>query len=516
MDVTHHDSKYPYGNRADPLVGAPTDPPDSYGRAGEIDCGAAIEVRLGFDAQDIAEAQVTGAGPNEAMAAAAALSIMIKGISWRRAASISSQELAGAIRGEHESKTRSAAIAKIEWQLPGADQRRRSRELVAAGFAIEALHRALEDALKNNSFPRAGNIDDRTVLVAMSGGVDSSVACLLEKQRGHNVIGLTMRLWSDPVCEEDTGSSCCSPLSIRDARAVCHLLGLPHLTIDLASDFESKVVAPFVAAHLAGMTPNPCTTCNGVFRFPALRSLAEHLGAGRIATGHYARVTPAPAGPRLIRGADRGKDQSYMLWALEPGLLGRLDFPVGEMTKSQTRALARRASLPTHARPESQDICFIPDGDHRRFLRTRAAASPGPGLIVDSNGRTIGRHTGFTDYTVGQRRGLGGGASEPLFVLGTRPDDNVVIAGTHDQLATKHLVINDVNYFSSAKTLKDTSGLSLQVRYRSAAVAAHVTGKHENYLEIEALEPLFGVAPGQSAVLYKEDEVMAAGVIVRP
>jgi len=483
------------------------------GRAGETGCGAAIEVALRFAGQDFIEAWVSGAGPDEALEAAQTLEKLLKGSNWQQAASISPEHLAAEIQNL-ESSGNSGLEQETGWRLPGAGTRHRARQLVAAGFAVEALHRAFEDALRRDTFPVADQTDENTVLVAMSGGVDSSVACLMEKERGRQVIGLTMRLWSDPACQEDTGSSCCSPLSIRDARAVCHQLGIPHLTVDLAGEFEEMVVEPFVQAYLSGQTPNPCTACNGNFRFPELVALADRLGAARVASGHYACITCTPAGARIARGADAGKDQSYMLWAISPPALERLEFPLGEINKDETRTRARQAALPTHARPESQDICFIPDGDHRRFLRSRSVALPGPGRIVGADGVTIGRHTGFTDYTVGQRRGLGGGATEPLFVIATRTAENEIVAGTHEELAVSSVVIRNVNMFVPADELVAAEGLSLQARYRSEPVAARVQKIAEGQLTIKTQSPLFGVAPGQSAVLYCADEVLAAGIIV--
>ena len=360
----------------------------------------------------------------------------------------------------------------------------------------------------------------------MSGGVDSSTACLLLHEAGSRVIGVTMRLWSDPDCETmASGDSlpaagCCSPDAIRDAREVCHSLGLPHLTVDYRDDFADTVVDDFVSEYLAGRTPNPCTRCNGYFRFPELERLADHLGAAKIATGHYACMEEVHRAARegteedvafLARGRDRAKDQSYMLWSIPPGILPRLEFPLGGLTKQETRALARRAGLSVHARPESQDVCFIPDDDYRRFLRARGRELPGEGDIVDTRGKLLGKHRGYIDYTVGQRRHLGVSAPEPLYVLATEPGVNLVVAGSHDELALTRLRIGQINTFIPAGEIPG-EGLSVQIRYNSGPVPVRVReGAGEWLLELET--PVYGVAPGQSAVIYDGELLIAGGVI---
>lgn len=481
-----------------------------FGRAGETGCGAAVAVLLRFSGSTIAEVDAAGRGSDEAEAAARMLAGAVEGGDWRQAAALPAVELAALMEKDYEAAPVPAPAA---WELPGAAERRRSRSLVAAGFAIEALHRAFEDALRQGAFPTAGQVGENTVLVAMSGGVDSSVACLLEKERGKDVIGVTMRLWSDPQCTEDDGSGCCSPKAVRDARAVCHQLGVPHLTVDMAASFEAAVVGPFVSAYLMGLTPNPCTACNGGFRFPALVALADLTGAGRIATGHYARISGDSAGRHIARPLDREKDQSYMLWGIPPALLPRLEFPLAGLTKEMTRSAAREAGLPTHARPESQDICFIPDGDHRRFLRTQTRRLPGPGPIVNSAGRRLGVHSGYIDYTIGQRRGLGGGADEPLFVTAIRPADNIIVAGPRAELDTRHINMGDINLFIPVEDLLSSTALEVQVRYRSAGVPVRVTRLAGAHAELVAGEALAGVAPGQSAVIYRGEEIVAGGVI---
>ncbi|MHB1389804.1 MAG: tRNA 2-thiouridine(34) synthase MnmA [Thermoleophilia bacterium] len=461
------------------------------GAAGDPACGALISIGIRFTGPVIAAAGFQATGSSAAIAAGSLLTEMITGVDWRLAATVSP--------------------AQLETVLNPDDEPGRTRSLaVAAAFAVEALHAALEDSISRDNFPIAGRSDDRTVLVAMSGGVDSSVACLLQQQSGQNVIGVTMRLWTDPDCDETPGASCCSPQAILDARAVCHSLGLPHLTVDYAAAFERLVVDEFVDEYLAGRTPNPCAGCNGGFRFPELMTLADRLGADRVSTGHYSRVVPVDDGFGLARGADAAKDQSYMLWGISSALLPRLDFPLGELTKSAVRRLAREALLPTHARPESQEVCFIPDDDYRRFLRSRSPRPFPPGEIVDLEGDSRGRHTGYADYTIGQRHGLRVSAPEPLYVVATDPERNLVVVGGREDLAVRLLRLERMNEFADASAVDD---LTVQVRYNSPPMAARVTVREPFSWTVELEEPVYGIAPGQSAVLFAGDVVVAGGVI---
>ena len=482
--------------------------PDAHGagEAGDTGCGALIRIFIRFSGAEVSRASFEATGSSAAIAAASRLCERVTGSSWRAAASLAPAALVAGLEesGLNNSRTITAA----------------------AGFAVEALSRALEDSLRRGSFPDAGKTqtavppprDALPVLVAMSGGVDSAVACLLEQRAGREVAGVTMRLWSDPECEAGE-NACCSPQAILDARAVCHRLGVPHLTVDFREDFKSIVVDDFVAGYRAGRTPNPCTHCNASFRFPLLLELARRLGAARVATGHYARMAgggSVSGGARLARGLDREKDQSYMLWGISQELLGKIEFPLAEMSKEETRRLARGAGLPVHDRPESQEVCFIPDNDYRRFLRSRLrgrpGALPGAGDIVDISGNRLGPHRGYIDYTVGQRRGLGLSAPEPLYVLATDPENNRVVVGRHEELAVRRLRIVAVNAFMEPEQI--TAPMA-QVRYNSEPVPCRLiaAGAREDGWEIELGRPVFGVAPGQSAVIYQGDQVAAGGVI---
>ncbi len=481
---------------------------DGAGEAGDSGCGAVIRLFLGFEGDIIVKTTFLASGSSAAIAAGSLLTELISGKSWRQAAALPAASLETALQGD-------------EPRAPGTSSRENTGRAAAiknaAFFAIEALHAALEDAIARGNFPARPQADSNAVLVAMSGGVDSSVACMIEKQDGRDVVGVTLRLWSDPVCSGENAVNCCSPESIRDARSICHRLGIPHLTVDCTADFRAVVVDDFVAEYLKGRTPNPCARCNGSFRFPKLVDLAAMIGAGSVASGHYARVVPRNGRRFIARGADRSKDQSYVLWGIPQALLGRIRFPLGDLSKEETRRLAKEAGLHVHDRPESQEICFIPDNDYRRFLRSRTREHPGEGDILDGAGTRLGVHSGYTDYTVGQRHGLGVGAPEPLFVLGTVPEKNQVIVGSHEELSIRQLTIGQVNLFTDADDGALAGGkLEVQLRYNSGPVpgrlemAGDITG---GGMKIFLDEQVYGVAPGQSAVIYSGEAIVAAGVI---
>lgn len=466
------------------------------GSAGEAGCGAMVKAAVRFSGEDVTAA-FSAEGASTVLAAAEALAARLAaGISWREAAAISAAELEPEVArnsgrgGQQECSTERAAF-----------------------FAVDALHQALEDSFRRGTFPTATRQRVDSVLVAMSGGVDSATACLLAKQAGSEVVGVTMRLWSDPDCDAGD-TSCCSPSAVADARGVCHQLGVPHLTLDCSAAFKGSVVDYFVDEYRRGRTPNPCTHCNGHFRFPYLVDLADTLGAARVATGHYARILSCPnAGEPsvcLARGKDRLKDQSYVLWAVEQQLLERVVFPLASMKKTQTRALAAEAGLIVKQRPESQEVCFIPDDDYRRFLRSRIDDLPGEGEVVDHSGKVLGRHESIIDFTVGQRRGLGVSAGEPLYVLSTDPAANRVIVGHRDELAVHRLQLGEVNSFVPRQEICQCLA---QVRYGSPPVQATVEWAAGEAV-VDLAEPVYGVAPGQSAVLYQDDIVIAGGVIL--
>jgi tRNA-uridine 2-sulfurtransferase len=363
-------------------------------------------------------------------------------------------------------------------------------------LVVDALANALGPAFR--ATPAPGR-----VAVAMSGGVDSAVALL---RAGPGAIGVTLRLWLDPQ-GPDAERACCSPEAVLAARATCHGLGLPHVTLDLREEFRRAVVGPFIRGYAAGETPNPCIRCNGSFRFAELLDFAARAGAERLATGHYARIVRHRGRLLLARGTDPAKDQSYMLGRLDPRLLERIWFPLGEQTKEETRAEAARAGLPAAGRSESQEACFLAGGDYRDFLaRHGLEAADGP--VVDEQGKELGRHDGFWRFTPGQRRGLGVAAGEPLYALRGDPATNTVVAGPRDALATTEVEARGRLYVPARR-------VEAKLRYRSPALAAEVTPIDHGF-RLLFDEPAYGVAPGQAAVLYEDEAVVGAGTIGPP
>ena len=343
--------------------------------------------------------------------------------------------------------------------------------------------------------------DPERVAVAMSGGVDSAVALLAA---GPKAIGVTLRLWIDPD-GPDSEAACCSPDSVRLARATCHRLGLPHVTLDLRDQFCRQVVEPFVRAYAAGLTPNPCVRCNGSFRFGGLLVFARRAGAARLATGHYARLAERRGKLLIARARDREKDQSYMLAALDPALLGRLWFPLAELEKSETRERAAIAGLEVATRPESQEACFLAGADYRDFLERRGLVSS-RGEVVDEGGRRLGRHNGYWRFTPGQRRGLGIASSDgPLYVLRTQARKNLVVAGPEQALARRSVSARGKLYLPLERA-------EAKLRYRSPALPAEVEETATGF-RLRLLEPAFAVAPGQAAVLYDDEVVTGFGLV---
>jgi tRNA-uridine 2-sulfurtransferase len=361
-------------------------------------------------------------------------------------------------------------------------------------LAVDALANALGPVFRAPA--RAGR-----VAVAMSGGVDSAVALL---RAGPEAIGVTLRLWLDPQ-GPNTERACCSPAAVLAARATCHRLGLPHVTLDLREEFRRAVVEPFVRGYARGLTPNPCIGCNGSFRFAELLAFAERAGAERLSTGHYARIVERRGQLLLARAADERKDQSYMLARLDPRFLERLWFPLGEQGKEETRAEAARAGLEVASRGESQEACFLAGGDYRDFLERHGLAAE-DGSILDEEGNELGRHAGFWRFTPGQRKGLGLSAREPLYALRSDGATNTVVVGPRAALATRVAHVRGRLYAPVERA-------EAKLRYRSPAVPA-VVGATEGGFTLELETPAYGLAPGQAAVLYDEGAVVGAGTIL--
>jgi tRNA-specific 2-thiouridylase len=358
---------------------------------------------------------------------------------------------------------------------------------------VDALANALAPAVR-------AAFDERRVAVAMSGGVDSAVTLL---RSGDNAVGVTLRLWLDPN-GPDADRACCSPSAVIAARATCHALGLPHVTLDLREAFRRAVVTPFVRGYARGETPNPCIRCNGSFRFAELLSFATRVGAARLATGHYARIVERDGRLLLARGVDESKDQSYMLARLDPRHLDRIRFPLGGQTKTETRAEAAAAGLAAANRADSQEACFLAGDDYRSFL-SRHGLPAESGALVDESGATVGKHAGFWRFTPGQRRGLGVSAAEPLYAVDTDPRTNTVVVGPRGSLARTRVSARGRLYAPVAR-------VTAKLRYRSPAVGARVEETARGFrLHLE--EPAYGVARGQAAVLYDGDVVVGSGLV---
>jgi tRNA-uridine 2-sulfurtransferase len=343
--------------------------------------------------------------------------------------------------------------------------------------------------------------DPERIAVAMSGGVDSAVAL---HRAGPNAVGVTLRLWIDPE-GPDVERACCSPEAVIAARTACHRLGIPHVTIDARREFLRAIVEPFVRGYRKGETPNPCIRCNGFFRFGRLLQFARRAGAARLATGHYARIVEHQAGLLLARGADVEKDQSYMLARLDPRVLDRIWFPLGEQTKDETRAEAERAGLAAARRSESQEACFLGGDDYRSFLARRGLPTE-EGVVEDEAGRVLGSHGGYWRFTPGQRKGLGVSAAAPVYALRTDPGRNAVVVGPRESLARRRLRAEGRLFAAAGR-------VDVKLRYRSPAVSGRAEARARGF---EALldEAAYGVAPGQAAVLYDGDVVVGAGRVV--
>jgi tRNA-uridine 2-sulfurtransferase len=360
-------------------------------------------------------------------------------------------------------------------------------------LAVDALANAIGPVLRAPRSPGR-------VAVAMSGGVDSAVALLKSLP---NAIGVTLRLWLDPH-GPDAERACCSPEAVLAARATCHGLGVPHVTLDLRDAFRRAVVDPFVRGYERGETPNPCIHCNGGFRFAHLLAFAQRVGAETLVTGHYARIVEYEGRRLLARAADAQKDQSYMLARIDPRHLDRISFPLGEQTKAETRAEAERAGLAAARRRESQEACFLAGDDYRAFLE-RQGLEARSGAIVDEDGIELGRHAGYWRFTPGQRKGLGVSAAEPLYILRSEAKTNTVVVGGRNALGRTSLSALGSLYVP-------VEHVAAKLRYRSDAVAARVQAIDGGF-RLDLDQPAYGIAPGQAAVLYLGDAVVGAGLI---
>ena len=354
------------------------------------------------------------------------------------------------------------------------------------------------------------------VIVAMSGGVDSSLACALLHEQGYGVIGVTMRLW-EYAADADHRRRTMEPM--EDARAVCQRFGVPHYNLDLRQTFERSVIEDFVNEYEAGRTPNPCVRCNVRIKWNVLLAKARMLGASAVATGHYARLMELPDGTvELRKGVDRRKDQSYALWGLVQETLRMTKLPLGDLRKEQTRKMAAERGLKTAEKPESQDICFVPDDDYARFLadwtgrKGRVSHALEPGAIRDSRGEVVGTHRGVAHYTIGQRKGLGVALGRPRYVTRIDPGSKTIWIGDPDDLLADELVASDVNWTLGRPPLPEQN-LQAKIRYSHEGSAARVTSALGATMTVRFERPQRAITPGQSVVIYDGDLVLGGGVI---
>jgi tRNA-specific 2-thiouridylase len=474
--------------------GAGRTPADSRtAEVGGFDCCDRIRFSLAVDEDRVVDAGFDADGCGAATAAGSAAVTLARGATVLDAARIGARQIAAELGG----------------LSPG--------KLHAAELAADALARALGAAVRvDGCVPAPAATAPARTLVAMSGGVDSSVAALLCAQAGA-AVAVTLELWSDP--ENDAERSCCSATAVAQARALAHTLGLPHLTLDLRPEFKAGVVDPFIAGYAAGETPNPCVGCNGHVRLDAMLELADRLGCESLATGHYARVAEADnrAGPLLRLAADRDKDQTYMLAALPPESLARMRFPLGELTKPEVRRIAADAGLSVAGKADSQDLCFLAGTDRARFLARHADIGDRDGAIVDGSGAVLGRHRGHHRFTVGQRRGIGVGGVDhggPLYVLDKDAEHNRVLVGARAELCTTSVAIRGARLHRPGARVD-----RVKLRYRSRPLRAGIEGDppagSHRALRIDLVDAVEGAAPGQLACLMDGELVVGWGTIAR-
>lgn len=351
----------------------------------------------------------------------------------------------------------------------------------------------------------------KKALIAMSGGVDSSVAAFLMKEMGYECIGVTMKLYDNDDIGISREKTCCSLDDIEDARSVAFRIGIPYYVVNFKDDFKEKVVDNFVDCYLQGRTPNPCIECNRHLKFRHLYQKAKELECDVIVTGHYVQVVQEGEEFGLRKAVDNSKDQSYVLYSLTQEQLAHTMFPLGGLTKDQVRKIAEEHGFVNSAKKDSQDICFIPDGNYKRFMKEQYHVDVGPGDFVDKSGKVLGTHQGYYGYTIGQRKGLGIAAEQPYYVVDIQPEKNRVVLGSNEDLFHRTLIAEDFNWITSRDV--EAEVVQAKVRYRQQAQDARVKKLEDGRVQVEFLEPQRAITKGQAVVVYQGDAVLGGGTI---